>query len=1139
MSLMPVKNLDPKKKLKPTDEVKQPSLPKKDAGQTEGNKDLQNADTASYLANTNPKSLKPGGDKSGPDPTGIQTTIDGGGLDKDGLKSNAVKPDSKDKALDESKTVSPDVKKVVNEPGIQGDKDPAKDVCVDPGKDDKTDPGKDPGADPSKDVCVDPGKDGKAEPGKDDKSEPGKDGKTDPAKDVCVDPANDPKAKGGDDGTPGSDGSTPAPAPTPDPKEGGEADPGMEAWMAAHPDMQRRDNILKLATITDGVGTRERDLRAAIPKKSGAWKALNMLVKLDGISKAWRDNQFKVTGVTDLESWIGIIKYVRPVIATVGDVADKVGLITTIASLLTIWFPPVAAPLAAVGRIANIVSLVCKAMDLVLSLVQAALCAIKIGKEKDPLKRVQLAGAMREGVQNGLMAGLDVLTSRIGASKTVKGATGGAKGTFNLMKGRANMSVGAKALAVGKGTLTGAKNGLKKEFTKGAMKESAKELGKASLQKIVPNVKEVWKQGAKDLVKNQKLAALNPGKFAKNVVIESYKKYSAIEKDTDVAKRMEKDFDATKSSKAGASVRGNLAKGPSADVSGLIDSFESSISTQLGASVPDAGVCGPQAPVKAPLPGPTEADTVSQAQDYDGITNQQQELAKVDKDVDEDIAAATERRDEMLQKVAPEAVDGGKAAVNQANAVAEQKAENEKDKTDLDTSKKEGQKVLTANKETKNKNDSLQGDTDKSTKACQDGMSAQPDESQKKKEAEKKAKEDYEKEKKDYENSSWLGKAWKSVKKFAKSVFDFFAGALEWVWKHVIKAIMDKVKAVIAKVMGYITSVIMKFMLKLFGGLSDNEAQTLAFGAEADSKKAQAGQAGQEMDKTNVVALQASSKASGVEKDAIAEANRCNENIATGKNLKTEIKGQQDALSQEAQAARAQEESFKARFGPYFAEQASKDKDAGATPNDPGKTAAPTVSGGMVANLTAAGSIVNANSGQAANGFQADADVIREERTKEQLKSLKESLEAQKKANGKDMNGGAPGAMGGMVAGGLVAGPVGAIVGGVGGGVTNPAQLDKGQYDKIYADAAARIRNEALVYSKSVVEAYRSGETERQGRVSGESAKAKGYVGQDLKAVEAALRQIGQTIKAEDGGINPDREEARQKLEEGFSKMYG
>jgi len=931
------------------------------------------------------------------------------------------------------------------------------------------------------------------------------------------------------------------------------ASPEMQAWMTSHPDLEARNRILQLATFTEGIRGRTADLKENLPKKTLGDKILNW-VGVGDLKKAWKNNPYQVKGLGDIETWLAIIGYVRPALSLVGDVADKVSLITTIASLLTIWFPPVAGPLMAISRIANIVSVVVKAADFALSLIQAGLAAVRIGKEKDPLKRAQMAATMRDGIQSGLMAGVEAITAALGA-KASKGAKKGFTGTKNLTKSRnfAGKTMLQKAKAIGKGTATGFKTGLKETFTKKGLKEVGKETLKGLKEKVAPSIREALSENKKTWTKTLKMAATDRKGLVKHVLSETWKNRDAINKDwkKGVDKYMSEQFDETRSAERGASVRAGMAGGGGPQVGGHIQALDNLIAAGLGqAPTAQAGV-GPNGDILVPrMAGPTEADVLLQPEDYEGIESQRKALREMKASLDGDIAQQVDYRDHLLKTVAPAAVQGGKEAMEQANAVAEQRAENQADQADLQKSHQATQQVQQANQQATAQGQQAQGEANQDVQVAQRGMAAEPDQSKVDQEAQKKAKEDYEREKREYENSSLIGKAWKSVKKFAKSVASFVGSALKWVWKNIIKAVMDKVKGTIAKVMNYITGKIMQFLLKTMGGMSDSEAKTLAFGAEAQQKQGESAKADEELMGTGKVAMEASDKATKAEKDAIEEANRANENIQNAKGIQQEIQGQEQALDQEEQQGKAREAAFKAQFGPYFASLAGgagvggavggAGGVGGALSQGAGPSQEPTVSEPMIGRVAAAATAVQANSTQSTNLLAAEAEELKTKELQEKLKGLKASLESQKKANEADRPRGsaAVGAAMGAGVGAVLGGPVGAAVGAGAGATSNPAQMSASDYDRIYDQAAARIRNEAAVWARQVVQEHGSGESQRRSRVAGEAAKAAGLRGQSLAAVEAMLRQVAQGLKAEDEDIPVDREEAKRRLQQGLDHMF-
>lgn len=925
------------------------------------------------------------------------------------------------------------------------------------------------------------------------------------------------------------------------------ASPEMQAWMSSHPDLEARNRILQLATFTEGIRGRTADLKENLPKKTLGDKILNW-VGIGDLKKAWKNNPYQVKGLGDIETWLAIIGYVRPALSLVGDVADKVSLITTIASLLTIWFPPVAGPLMAISRIANIVSLVVKAADFALSLIQAALAAVRIGKEKNPLKRAQMASTMREGIQSGLMAGVEAITAAIGA-KGAKGAKKGFTATKNLTKSKnfAGKTFLQKAKSVAKGTWTGLKHGVRDTLTKQGLKEAGKETLKGLKEKVLPNIREALSENAKTWKKTLTMAASDRKGLVKHVLSETWKNRDAINKDwkKGVDKYMTEQFDETRSAERGASVRSGMTGGAGSPVSGHIQALENLIGAGLGqAPRAQAGV-GPNGQVLVPqMAGPTEADVLLQPEDYEGIEVQRKALREMKGSLDGDIAQQIDYRDHLLKTVAPAAVRGGQEAMAQANAVAEQRAENQADQVDLQKSQQATAQVQQANQQANTQGQQAQGEANQDVQVAQRGMAAEPDQSRVDQEAQKKAKEDYEREKREYEQSSLIGKAWKSVKKFAKSIASFVGSALKWVWKNIVKAVMDKVKGTIAKVMNYITGKIMQFLLKTMGGMSDSEAKTLAFGAEAQQKEGESQKADEELQGTGKVAMEASDKATKAEKDAIEEANRANENIQTAKGIQQEIQEQEQALDQEEQQGKAKAAAFQAQFGPYFASLVGAGAGAagtsGAISSAAGPSQEPTVSEPMIGRVTAAATAVQANSTQSAGRLAAEAEELKAKELQQKLKGLKESLEAQRKANDADRPRGsaAVGAATGAAVGAALAGPVGAAVGAGMGAASNPAQMSASDYDKIYNDAAARIRNEAAVWARQVVQEHGAGEQQRRGRVAAEAAKAAGLRGQSLPAVAAMLRQVAQGLKAEDDDIPADREDAKRRLQEGLDHMF-
>ena len=76
--------------------------------------------------------------------------------------------------------------------------------------------------------------------------------------------------------------------------------------------------------------------------------------------------------------------------------------------------PPVGAFLLTVGRVANAISLACSAFKAISSVIQSVYTAIKMAKETNPLRRLEMMKQMKKSVQSGVGAGLDILMSKIG-----------------------------------------------------------------------------------------------------------------------------------------------------------------------------------------------------------------------------------------------------------------------------------------------------------------------------------------------------------------------------------------------------------------------------------------------------------------------------------------------------------------------------------------------------------------------------------------------------------------------------------------------------------------------------------------------------------------------------------------------------
>ncbi len=476
---------------------------------------------------------------------------------KEQAKDTLTKDPGADKK-DDKKEPAGDKKDPTNEktdPGADK-KDPAGDKKDPAG--DKKEPGgekKEPGGEKKE-----PGDEKKEEPGGEKKEEPGGEKK---------EPGGEKKEPGGEKKEPGGEKKEPGGEKTPGggggekeptaPGGGGNTDiqdpapqqvtpppqmtgPGgtMDSYMATHPDPAAKERVTSHGYLTDKLERSSKELGGKVelpPDK--AW--------YDAVSP--RQDWFAMKQKMANNPWSGQDKVMAFMhnfnagLDMVSSVVGKIGLACTVGGvILTFLVPPVGAFLLTVGRVCNAISVVLSGLKLVVSIVQTIMLAVKAAKEKDPLKRMEMMQQMKSSLQSGVMAGIDLILSKVGGGAKGAAGTAGSKamdaakagfkearaaGKNVLSAGLKGLKSGAGAFVKGVGTamkegVKGMKNSVKEGFqalktngVMGTMKNGLKSAGGAMKDAIVNPIKDVgtafkgfssvknsWKQFSSGVSKN-------------------------------------------------------------------------------------------------------------------------------------------------------------------------------------------------------------------------------------------------------------------------------------------------------------------------------------------------------------------------------------------------------------------------------------------------------------------------------------------------------------------------------------------------------------------------------------------------------------------------------------------------------------
>ncbi|GMV43923.1 MAG: hypothetical protein AMXMBFR64_56390 [Myxococcales bacterium] len=252
-------------------------------------------------------------------------------------------------------------------------------------------------------------------------------------KDPGKDPAKDPNGQLGPKGPQAAPDAGPtapvqvAPvAPAQDPGPGGT----LEEYMAAHPDPAAAERVEGLAGVNGSAERNATLLNANVPKPPDRSFLLTL-----GMDKDWANLQknLKTNPFNGEGSALEFITKLNSILDFAKDVSGKIGMAATIGgAILTLLVPPVGAFLLTVGRVANAVSLVLSGLRVVTGILSAVMLAVRIAKEKDPVKRLEMAQMMRQECQAVVGSGLDLILSKLGGKAKGGGKVAGQKATDSM-----------------------------------------------------------------------------------------------------------------------------------------------------------------------------------------------------------------------------------------------------------------------------------------------------------------------------------------------------------------------------------------------------------------------------------------------------------------------------------------------------------------------------------------------------------------------------------------------------------------------------------------------------------------------------------------------------------------------------------
>jgi hypothetical protein len=360
--------------------------------------------------------------------------------------------------------------------------------------------------------------------------------------------------------------------------------------------------------------------------------------------------------------------------------------------------------------------------------------------------------------------------------------------------------------------------------------------------------------------------------------------------------------------------------GASAAPTGTDGGGGASVGASVGASA-IAGVAGAAAEEKAaptpPPPAPPEGTKVPSIELLGQISKERENVKALKDGVLQDIKASEAMKveaigaDAQLQKYAT-------GLDQQAGEIGVQKAEAAKDAGDIAKAK---QDIGAGGKKVGEKKAAAEGEKAKTEAKASEGKGVanpQVDEGKKKAEESKKAATEKQQWDADYARASWLGKRAMDVRKFVGGIVSWVAKAAKWVWEKVIKVAIEAVKKAVAKVLSFITDLMMKGIMSLVKCFLSKEEGARLDETMAKMKEVEAEQAKKGAEDAGAKNEEAKVKLSSAQQTAKGRIDHAQKNIETGNQLLQQADQNKAALDQEEADVKAKNEAFKAQYGPYF-----------------------------------------------------------------------------------------------------------------------------------------------------------------------------------------------------------------------------
>ncbi len=342
-------------------------------------------------------------------------------------------------------------------------------------------------------------------------------------------------------------------------------------------------------------------------------------------------------------------------------------------------------------------------------------------------------------------------------------------------------------------------------------------------------------------------------------------------------------------------------------------------------STPDSDVGGGGRPAPEPAPpGPPEGTEIPDIKLLEQIASERQQIkvmkatvAKIKKD-------EQQKYDDALTGLS-KAKQIKLGLTKQSEELAKQKQEAAKDATEITQSK---EKLASGGKQLKGAKDKASAEGDKANAKAAEGRATQvkPDEAKKRKKEEEKARRDRAAWEKEYRNANIVKKGYMKAKKWLFSFANLLKKAAKWLWKKLIAPAIAAVKKAMAKVMGLITDLVMRGVMKVVKLFLSKEEGARLDETMAQMKEMEAKQAKQAVLDTEAANKKEKVKLNKAEKQAKAKAEAAKANIATADAITGQLDEEDKAFQQEEVKVKAANADFDAKYAPYFAWAAKKDE---------------------------------------------------------------------------------------------------------------------------------------------------------------------------------------------------------------------